>query len=134
MLKVAGGAIKEDCYKAAVKRVYLRSVALHAAPPAVLLIDRDKNTPGPSLVKFEGSAALIGGGAISANSAHVLGLQMADVVAYAIGRFLRRRDGISATDPARYDLFDNAIMEFLGNLDGRLHEVIKSLPNLLEAV
>jgi hypothetical protein len=104
------------------------------ATPAVLLIDRDKNTPGPSLVKFEGSATLIGGGAISANSAHVLGLQIADVVAYAIARFLRRPDGIAATDPERYDLFDRVIMEFLGGLHGRLHEVIKPLPNLLQAV
>lgn len=136
MLKVAGRAIEEDCYKAAVKRVFLRSVAdyLAAEPRAVLLIDRDKNTPGPSLIKFEGSAALIGGGAVSANSADVLGLQMADVVAYAIGRFLRRRDGISATDPERYDLFDRVIMEFLGDVDGRLHEVTKPLPNLLQAV
>jgi hypothetical protein len=136
LLKDAGRAVDEDSYKAAVKHVFLRSVAdyLAAAPPAVLVIDRDKNTPGPNLVKFEGSATLIGGGAISANSADVIGLQIADVVAYAIGRFLRRCDRIIVTDPERYDLFDRAIMEFLGDMHGRLHEVIKPLPNLLQLV
>lgn len=136
LLKGARRAIDENSYKAAVKHVFLRSVAdyLAAAAPAVLVIDRDKNTPGPNLVKFEGSATLIGGGAISANSADVLGLQIADVVAYAIGRFLRRRDKIIVTDPERYDLFDRVIMEFLGDLHGRLHEVIKPLPSLLQLV
>jgi hypothetical protein len=136
MLKDAGGVAEEDNYKAAVKRVFLRSVAgyLAGVTHAALLIDRDKNTPGPSLVKFEGSTTLIGCGAISADSAHVLGLQIADVIAYAIGRFLRRRVRIVATDPERYDLFDRVIMEFLGGLHGRLHEVIKPLPNLLQVV
>jgi hypothetical protein len=136
LLQQVGGAVAKKNYKAAVKQVFLRSVAeyLAAAGPAVLLIDRDKSTPGPSLVKFEGSATLIGGGAISANSARILGLQIADVVAYAIGRFLRRRDGITATDPEHYDLFDKAIMEFLGDLDGRLHEVTGPLPSLPQAV
>jgi len=136
MLQQAGGAVANKNYKAAVKQVFLRSVAdyLAVASPAVLLIDRDKSTPGPSLVKFKGGATLIGGGAISANSAHVLGLQIADVVAYAIGRFLRRRDRITATDPEHYDLFDRVIMEFLGDVDGRLHELTRPLPNLLQAV
>ncbi|UGY12344.1 hypothetical protein HAP48_0027130 [Bradyrhizobium septentrionale] len=67
LLQQVGGAVAKKNYKAAVKQVFLRSVAeyLAAAGPAVLLIDRDKTTPGPSLVKFEGSATLIGGGAIS---------------------------------------------------------------------
>jgi|SRR5581483_1786947 len=134
--KDVGRAIDETSYKAAVKRVFLRSVAdyLAAGAPAVLVIDRDKNTPGPTLVKFEGSARLIRGGAISANSADVLGLQLADVVAYAIGRFLRQRDKIVATDPERYDLFDRIIMEIIGGLYGRLHDVIEPLPNLSAGV
>ena len=45
-----------------------------------------------------------------------------------------RRDGITATDSERYDLFDKVVMEFLGDLNGRLHEVTKPLPNLLQAV
>jgi hypothetical protein len=130
----AGGAIKEDNYKAAVKQVFLRSVTEHltGADPAVLLIDREKNTPGPSLVKFEGGGGLTGGGAISADSASVLGLQIADVVAYAIGRFLRRRDKIAAADYARYDRFDTVIVEFLGRLHGRLHDVSQPLLSPLQ--
>ncbi|MGY4399292.1 DUF3800 domain-containing protein [Bradyrhizobium sp. USDA 3315] len=136
MLNTAGEAIAEDCHKVAVKHVFLRSVAeyLAATPPAIVLIDRDKNTPGPGLVKLEGGATLVGGGAISVNSAHIIGLQMADVVAYAIGRFLKRRDKIAAKYPAVYDSFDTAIMEFLANLDGRLHDITKPLPDLQQAV
>jgi hypothetical protein len=135
MVLTFGGAIKVDNYKGAVKQVLLRSVAEYlteVTSPSVLLIDREKNTPGPSLVKFEGSATLLGGGAISADSACVLGLQIADVVAYAVGRFLRRRDKIVAADSDRYDPFDMIIMEFVGGLRGRLHEVLEPRLNPLQ--
>jgi hypothetical protein len=134
MVRTSGGAIKEHNYKAAVKQVFLRSVAeylTHITSPTVLLIDREKNTPGPSLVKFEGGATLTGGGAISADSARVLGLQIADVVAYAVGRFLRRRDKIVA-DTDSYDPFDTIIMEFVDGLRGRLLEVLQPTLNPLQ--
>jgi hypothetical protein len=135
MVRTSGGAIKVDNYKGAVKQVFLRCVAEYLTDitsPTVLLIDREKNTPGPSLVKFEGGATLAGGGAISANSACVLGLQIADVVAYAVGRSLRRRDKIVAADSESYDPFDKVIMEFVGGLRGRLHEVLQPALNPLQ--
>jgi hypothetical protein len=136
LLEATGGAAEGINYKAAVKQVFLRSVAeyLVGTTPAVVVIDRDKNTPGPSPVKFQGSASLIGGAAISVNSEEVIGLQIADIVAYVIGRFLRRRDRIAPADPEHYEAFDRVVMEFLGHMHGRLHEVLKPLPTLGQVV
>jgi hypothetical protein len=119
-----------DTHKTAVKEVFLQLAApyLMGKGPAVLLVDRDKNNPGPGLIKFPGSTSLTAGGAISVHSTEIMGLQIADVVAYGIGRYLRRRDGIISGGSAIEDPFDEVITDFVGKLDGRLYNLLSPSP------
>ena len=56
-----------------------------------------------------------------ADSASVAGLQVADAALYAIGRYLRRRDGIVA---GHADAFDEIAMTMLAAMTGRIESLL----------
>jgi hypothetical protein len=109
-----------NSHKDAVKRVFRGSIISHLAwaAPAVLVFDKDKNNAGATLEPLPGCNHLVGGGIVRASSHVVAGLQVADVAAYAIGRYLKRRDKIVAE---AITPFDTVNMEMLANLNGRIH-------------
>jgi len=110
-------------HKAGVKRVFARSILdrLAGSGPAVLVMDRDKPGKAPTLTSMAGGNFLIGGGAVRADSASVAGLQVADTALYAIGRYLRRRDGIVA---GQADAFDEIAMTMLAAMTGRIASLL----------
>ncbi|TGS87414.1 DUF3800 domain-containing protein [Mesorhizobium sp. M3A.F.Ca.ET.174.01.1.1] len=100
---------------------------LDTPTPAIVIADKDKNSKGLGLAKFEGSDHLLGGGIFLAHSHEILGLQLADAAVYVIGRYLRRRDGMTAAaDEDAMDAFDRLIAETVGRLDGRLHSLLSN--------
>jgi hypothetical protein len=112
------GSSLPKSYKKAVKAVFKSSIierlSLHG--DALLVFDKDKNNHGPTLESIADAAHLVGGGLLRAASHEVPGLQLADIAAYAVGRYLRRRDAIIADGG---NDFDTVAMTLLGNLHGR---------------
>ncbi|WP_156139457.1 DUF3800 domain-containing protein [Sphingomonas sp. 35-24ZXX] len=88
------GRCRPDSHKDGVKEVFAKSIVEHLADraPALLIFDKHKNNPGPTLLPVANAPHLAGGGILLADSNAVAGLQIADVAAYAIGRYLKRRD------------------------------------------
>lgn len=106
-------------YKAAVKRAFKRCIVerMVASAPAIVVFDKDKNNPGPTLEQIDGAVHLEGGGIVRADSNTVAGLQLADVAAYAVGRYIRRRDLIIGQEG---NPFDRIGMALVGDLRDRL--------------
>lgn len=104
MVTQSGGLIVSD-YKQSLKTVFLTSMAeyLDAEPTPILLIDRDKNTPGPVLHQMSHPRALLGGGAISVESHKVIGLQIADMAAYVVRRYLFKKTALHAGNGSPFD-------------------------------
>lgn len=104
MVTQSGGLIVSD-YKQSLKTVFLTSMAeyLDAEPSPILLIDRDKNTPGPVLHQMSHPGALLGGGAISVESHKVIGLQIADMAAYVVRRYLFKKTALHAGNGSPFD-------------------------------
>ena len=107
-------------HKAAVKTVFRTSIVSHLAghAPALVVFDKDKNNPGPTLEPLPGCDHLVGGGIVRAASHDVPGVQLADVAAYAVGRYLRRRDAIIDDKPNAIDAINMTMLE---GLTGRFH-------------
>lgn len=81
-------------WKPAIRRVLLRTLIEEAAGRTALtmiVVDQDRPQPGPRIVTSEVAPGLAGGGVISAPSDQVIGLQLADLAAFCMGRYLRRR-------------------------------------------
>lgn len=116
------GSGAPECHKDAVKSVFQTSIVPHLAgdAPALLVFDKDKNNLGATLEPLAGCDHLIGGGIIRAPSHEVPGLQVADIAAYAIGRYLKRRDAIIAEQEKPFDTIN---MEMLADLTGRVHRL-----------
>ncbi len=89
-----------NSHKAAVKTVFRTSIVSHLAGHA------------PALLVF------VGGGIVRAASHGVPGVQLADVAAYAVGRYLRRRDAIIDAEANAVDAINMAMLE---GLTGRFH-------------
>jgi len=87
------GRVRPHSHKDGVKEVFAKSIVEHLAnrAPALLIFDKDKNNPGPTLLPVRNAPHLAGGGILLADSNSVAGLQVADITAYAIGRYLKRR-------------------------------------------
>lgn len=107
-------------HKAAVKTVFRKSIVSHLArhAPALVVFDKHKNNPGPTLEPLPGCNHLVGGGIVRAASHDVPGVQLADVAAYAVGRYLRRRDAIIDATVNAVDAINMAMLE---GLSGRFH-------------
>jgi len=114
-------------HKTAVKAVFKSCIAEQLADhaPAILVFDKDKNNAGPSLEPIPGAAHLVGGGVLRERSDLLPGLQLADIAAYAVGRYLRRRDAIP-TKGAKG--FDNIAIELVETLDGRFSTLLRPTP------
>lgn len=119
MVVKSGGVIPAD-YKQGLKRVFLSSIAdyLPQATPSAVVADRDKNTPGPTLCAFQGGSHLIGGGAILVESHRVIGLQLADMAAYVVRRYLLRKRRIKQGNADAFDEIATAtVASFLDRFD-----------------
>jgi hypothetical protein len=117
-------------HKVAVKTRFRELIAgiLHTETPAIVIADKEKNTPGLGLATVDGGGHLLGGGIILAHSHQVLGLQLADAAAYVTGRYIRRRDGMEAIVEEEgedaIEAFDRVIAETLIGLTGRFHSLL----------
>ena len=121
------GTLPED-HMDAVKACFRASIVafLDTATPAIVVADKDKNTKSIGLAKVDGGDHLVGGGIILAGSEQVIGLQLADVAAYVVGRYIRRRDGMIAKAELEEKIgdFDRVVAETVGRLHGRLHSLL----------
>lgn len=120
------GAIPKS-YKSGVKKVFLSCIVhdLRDATPGVLVMDRDKVGTQPTLTKVADGAHLVGGGAVSTDSAAVAGLQLADVAAYVVGRYVRRRDRVLS---GKRDAFDELAMSTVAAMNGRFTSLLLAQP------
>jgi hypothetical protein len=109
----------KDAVKASFAEHIVDYLAGHA--PAMLVFDKHKNNPGPTIESVTGADYLAGGGILRASSQDVPGLQVADIAAYAVGRYLKRRDNIIA-DTANE--FDHVSMEMVAALPGRVRSLL----------
>lgn len=89
--------------------------------PAMLVFDKHKNNPGPTIELVVGANHLAFGGILRASSHDVPGLQVADIAAYAIGRYLKRRDRIIAETANE---FDEVSMDMVAALSGRVRSLL----------
>jgi hypothetical protein len=96
-----------------------------AAPTPVLVIDRDKNTPGPVLHPIDNPGNLLGGGAISVESHKVIGLQIADMAANAVRRYLLKRDVLHAGNGSP---FDEIAAQAVASFEGRFELLLDAQP------
>jgi hypothetical protein len=108
------GSLDAD-HKAGVKTRFRELIAelLETVTPAIVVADKDKNTKSIGLAKVDGGDHLIGGGIVLAGSEQVIGLQLADIAAYVVGRYIRRRDGMIAKAELEEKLgdFDRVVAE-----------------------
>lgn len=108
-----------DGVKVAFTRLLVGYLAGHA--PAMVVFDKVKNSPGATLERVVGANHLAGGGILRASSDSLPGLQVADIAAYATGRFLKQRDKIMA---GAANAFDKVSMEMLAALSGRVGSLL----------
>lgn len=122
MLSAYGGQLPpshKDAVKASFSGSIVEFLADHA--PAMLVFDKHKNNPGPTIEPVKGAYYLAGGGILRASSRDVPGLQVADVAAYAVGRYLKRRDRLIAETANE---FDEVSMAMVAALPGRVRSLL----------
>ena len=107
--------VRPDSHKSGVKEVFAKSIVEHLADraPALLIFDKDKGNPGPTLLPVPNAPHLAGGGILLADSSAVAGLQIADVAAYAIGRYLKRRERLLDGKANAFDRIAEKMLEDL---------------------
>ena len=118
LTRQGGGDLRLD-RNGALKRFVLRSLLeeLHVeGKPALLGIDQDRPRPSIELDRSEYAPWLIGGGVLTAPSHALLGLQLADALAYGIGRRFRIRNKFDEGSASDLDL---AALGPLAALNGR---------------
>jgi len=124
------GSLDPD-HKVGVKTRFRELIAdlLDTPTAAIVVADKEKNTQGVGRAAFDGSGHLLGGGILLAHSHDVPGLQLADIAAYVVGRYLRRRDRmVAVSDEADLDDFDRVVAETVGRLHGRFHSLLSDPP------
>lgn len=105
-------------FKMGLKRVFLRCLSDHLAVGAngtIVVMDQDKPLAEPVVENWPEAAFLIGGGPVAARSLDVPGLQLADMAAWSINRYMCRKLKVAAGNANE---FDQAALEVVGNLDG----------------
>lgn len=121
----SGGLITAD-YKRSLKTVFWSCMADYlVGSTAILVIDRDKNSPGPVLHAIQFPGNLLGGGAISVESHKVVGLQIADMAAYAVRRYLLKRDALYAGNGGP---FDEIAAKAVASFEGRFELLLNAEP------
>lgn len=140
-------------WKAAIRRVTLRALveeALSRPEPTMIVVDQDRPQVRPKVVEGETAPGLVGGGVLSAPSDQVIGLQLADMAAFCMGRHPRRRSRYrminpsddegameSGTTPKQGDTpcngiaglagFDGVVVETLASFKGRTRSLLSSV-------
>ena len=127
MKVVAGGPVALGIgQKSGLRKVALVSAAeqFAAGPiPSVLVVDQAKPSNKPQRVEPLGD--LVGGGAIVADPARIIGLQLADMAAYCIGRYVRRRAALQSGEGSP---FDQVALETVADFQGRLKFLLQADP------
>ncbi|GAA6163984.1 hypothetical protein NBRC116590_16880 [Pelagimonas sp. KU-00592-HH] len=103
----------------ALKRFALRSLVLEHREenrPIAILVDQDRPRNSIVVDRSEDVPWLIGGGILTAPSHLVHGIQIADALAYGIGRWFRKRGGF---DMGTVSELDKAAIGPLAALNGR---------------
>lgn len=93
-------------YKHGLKRAFVRSIISRLAigtRPAMLWLDQDTPLTAPKRENWPEGDFLIGGGPIAAPSHLVRGLQLADLAAWSIQRFLTKRAGFDDGTASAFD-------------------------------
>ena len=110
-------------FKQGLKRVLVRGLAERLAAgtrPAMLWLDQDKPICEAKVEDWPEARFLVGGGPIVAPSHSVSGLQVADLAAWSVQRYLVRRnrfDNDSASD------FDHIALEVVAGFPGGLDDL-----------
>ena len=110
----------EVAHRQGLKRVFLRCLFERLASTherIVVLMDHDKPQDCPTIEKWPEGSFLVGGGPISAGSALIQGLQLADMAAFCITRYLRKRPGIVKGTASTFDIM---AAETVAGLEGRV--------------
>ncbi|NKK74315.1 DUF3800 domain-containing protein [Rhizobium leguminosarum bv. viciae] len=121
-------------FKSGLRRVFLRCLMerlSREALPAVLVVDQDK-TQSNAFVdnSWPEGAFLVGGGPVTAPSHLVPGLQVADMMAWAVNRYLTKRQ---LFDSGKQSGFDQVALELVASIPGKLTNVlIESLDEAVE--
>ncbi len=116
-------------HRTAVKESFLGhlSETLKNATSPAILKDKDKSSDGATMKLLPDSDHIVGGGAVCADSHLVPGLQLADVAAFLIGRFIRRRDAIQNDETNALDaLFMQTLDDLSGRMKSLIHEATKN--------
>ncbi len=94
-------------HKHALKRVFLRALFERFAPsekPVAIVLDQDTPLTVPRVENMNGGEFLVGGGPISASSISIPGLQLADMFAYCIARYLRKQKILQHGTGSAFDM------------------------------
>lgn len=105
-------------FKQGLKRVFLRCLFDHLGPAkerAIVVMDQDKPLAEPVIESWPEASFLVGGGPVAARSVEVPGLQLADMAAWSLNRYLCRRPSFVAGTATE---IDRAALEVVGRLDG----------------
>jgi hypothetical protein len=104
-------------YKQGLKRVFLRCLfeRLAYADRTVVLLDQDRPQEAPTIECWPEGNFLLGGGPISAGSALIPGLQLADMAAFCITRYLRKRPCIVNGNAGPFDTIAAETLAGLGS-------------------
>jgi hypothetical protein len=112
-------------FRHGLKRVFVRSIVEGLAlgsKPAMLVMDQDKAISSPQLEIWPEATFLIGGGPIAAPSHLVPGLQLADLVAWSVHRFLTKR---AAFDYGTATPIERVAMRVVAAIPGGLQNLLK---------
>jgi hypothetical protein len=112
-------------HKAGLKKVFLRCLferLSSAGAKKAVILDQDKALEAPVVESWPEGEFLCGGGPIVADSASVPGLQLADMAAFSIGRYLRKREEIAAGGDNDFDII---VLETIAGLEGRCELILK---------
>ena len=82
----------------------------------MLILDQDKFSVTPKVESREGGEFLCGGGPIIGDSASIPGLQLADMAAFSMGRYMRKRAEIAQGSDKGFDI---TVARTIAGLNGR---------------
>ncbi len=112
-------------FKGGLRRVFLRCLMerlSHETRPVALVLDQDKSQSGIVIeTNWPEGGYLVGGGPITAPSHLIIGLQMADAMAWAINRFQIKR---TLYDGDEHSEFDQIAMALVAMIPGKLTNVL----------
>jgi hypothetical protein len=94
-------------HKQGLKKVFIQALLERlqdATGPVAMILDQDTPLKGYKVERAHGGQFLVGGGPIAVDSATVLGVQLADMYAYCISRYLQKRDKIQQETNSAFDL------------------------------